>query len=819
MTRGLRRAALAVLILLGFVALLDGGVTLWLRSALPDYDRELTLPGLDADVRIARDALGIPHIVAETEQDLLFAQGWVHAQDRLWQLELFRRVAEGRLAEALGADLVDSDRFLRTVGVWRAAGQVESRLEPDARERMQAYVDGVNAWIEQHDGALPPEFVLLRIEPEPWTIRHTLAIEKLMAWDLSAYAMEIDAARAFFRFGASKAAFLVPDYPEWGTTILREGSGPRLVAGAGFGASGVRRQATETASGRDEGNDLPAFSDAGRLTPDAPFGDGIPAPARALLESMNIRLASNAWVIGGQRTASGRPILANDMHLVLRAPGVWYLVGLHGGGYDVAGMSIPGAPFVVAGHNRAVAWGFTNAMTDDADLMIERVDPADPARYVTSGGSEPFLVVTDTIRVKGRDPVLHVTRWTRHGPVLSDVTSGLGPDPVALRWAAHDPTHAVAALPRMNAARSASEFREALRWFDNPHQNVVFADTAGDFGYHMSGHVPIRGAFNMPPRLPVPGWTGEWDWTGRMPFEQHPHADASVASGYIVTANNRQLAGPDGEFVSGIWEQPFRAARIEQMIEQARAPLTTRDVHRIQLDVLDLHAIRYRDRAIDAARAAGADAFADAVTRWDARATIDSEAAALWYAWYHHLRATAGHDFWGEERALSRATVDAVLELRALPWRTDGAAAFDLLAREAATYALDHVAGRSWGDLHKGLVVHTMADVAWLDRLLGLDIGPHPLAGSSTTVNVSQWLETEFPLNAAYGPSQRHVVDMADLDGAGGFILPAGQSGIPFSRHYDDMHAAWTNGGLWRIPVEPTLAESRAVAVTWLRAD
>ncbi|HEX6589990.1 MAG TPA: penicillin acylase family protein [Longimicrobiales bacterium] len=819
MTRWLRRVALAVVVVLALVALMAGGVALWLRSALPDYEREITLSGLDGDVRIAFDELGIPHIFAGSEHDLLFAQGWVHAQDRLWQLELFRRVAEGRLAEALGADLVDSDRFLRTVGVWRAAANAEARLEPDVRERLQAYVDGVNAYLERRDGALPPEFVLLRIEPGPWTVRHTLAIEKLMAWDLSSYSMEIDAARAFFRFGAERAGYLVPAYPGWGTTILPDAGVPAAVAGADFAASGVRRQASETAGWPVQGNHPHTVADARSLTPDAPFGDPIPAAARMLLESLNTRQASNAWVIGGERTASGRPILANDMHLALRAPGVWYLVGLHGGGYDVAGMSIPGAPFVVAGHNRVVAWGFTNAMTDDADLFIERLDPADATRYLTPGGSEPFAIVVDTIRVKGGEPVAFRSRWTRNGPVISDVTGGLGADPVTLRWAAHDDTHAVAALPLMNRARSAAEFRAALRFFDNPHQNVVFADTAGDFGYHMSGHVPIRGAFNMPPRFPVPGWTGDWDWTGRMPFDQHPHADASVAAGYVVTANNRQVAGPEGEFVSAIWEQPFRAARITQMIEQAAALLTTRDVHRMQLDVLDLHALRYRDRAIAAARAANVPDFADAIAGWDARATTDSRPGALWYAWYHRMRALAGRDFWREDHALPRAALDNVLELRALPWRDDGAAAFDRLAREAVDWAVEHVAGRAWGDLHRGVIVHPLGEVAWLDRLLGLNVGPHPLAGSSTTVNVSQWLETSFPVNAAYGPSQRHVVDLADVDGAGGFVLPAGQSGIPFSRHYDDMHDAWVDGGLWRIPVDPAAAEARATAVTTLRAD
>ena len=804
MTRVLRRIAIAAGVLVALLVLVAAAGALWLRSALPDYDREVALPGIGADVRIAWDARGIPHILARSERDLLFAQGWVHAQDRLWQLELFRRVAEGRLAEVLGADLLETDRFLRSIGVWRVVADAEARLDADARARLQAYVDGVNAYIARRDGALPPEFVLLGIEPEPWTIRHTLAIERLMAWDLAAYSMEIEAARAFFRFGPEKARFLVPDYR--GTTIL----------GDADGASGVRHQASETAVAADATTRDFAPPEARRLTPDA-YSAEMPAPARMLLESMNVRMASNAWVIGGERTASGRPILANDMHLVLRAPGVWYLIGLHGGGYDVAGMSIPGAPFVVAGHNRAVAWGFTNAMTDDADLFVERLDPRDSTRYLTPGGPAPFVVLEDTIRVKGRDDaIVQRTRWTRHGPVISDVTSGLGPDPVALRWAAHDTTHAVAALAPMNRAATAAEFRAALRSFDNPHQNVVFADTAGDWGYQMAGHVPLRGARRPPPALPVPGWTGEWDWSGRLPFEEHPAADATTPAGYVVTANNRQTLDGAGALVTAQWEQPYRAARITQMIEQARAPLTTRDVHRMQLDVTDLHAVRYRPIAM---RATSTREHRELLHGWDARATTGSRAAALWYVWYHRMRALVGRDFWGEEHPVSRAVVDNVLELRALPWRADGSAEFERLAQQAMREAVDAFAGRTWGELHQGRVGHVMGEVSLLDRVLGLNVGPFPLASSTTTVNVSQWLETDFPIVSQYGPSQRHVVDMADVDGAGGFILPAGQSGIPFSPHYDDMNAAWRNGGLWRIPVDPAIAEAQAVAITRLRPE
>ncbi|HUF13689.1 MAG TPA: penicillin acylase family protein, partial [Longimicrobiales bacterium] len=665
MTPVLRRVGITLLVLVVLLLVGVGCLVAWLRTAEPDYDRTVALPGLDAEVRIIRDSLAIPHVFAATERDLLFAQGWVHAQDRLWQMEVFRRVAEGRLAEALGEDLVASDRFLRTLGIWSAAGAVEARLAADARARLQAYADGVNAFIDARTGAPPPEFLLLRIDPEPWTVRHVLAIEKLMAWDLSSYLFEIDLARAVARIGAERARWLAPDYPAWGATILQASEHP---------------------------------------SPDAPFEAAIPEGARILLESMSVRMASNAWVIGGARTASGKPILANDMHLPLRAPGIWYLIALHGAGYDIAGMSIPGVPFVVAGHNRAVAWGFTNAMTDDVDFFVERLDPADTTRYLTPDGSEPFRVIEERIRVKGRDePVVQRVRWTRHGPVISDVTAGLGDAPVALRWAAHDPSRSVAALPAMNRATSAAEFRAALREFENPHQNVVFADTAGDFGYQLSGHVPVRGARRLPPRLPVPGWTGAWDWTGRLPFEEHPAAGADVAAGYIITANNRQAAAPLADLVSGVWETPFRAMRIERMIESARAPLTAAHVHRMQLDVLDMHALRYRDRAIDAARAAGLDSIADVLAAWDARATTDSRIAPVYYAWYQKLRQHAATDLYGgEPGAMLRGAIDHVLELRALPWRAqaDGARAFARLNERAMREAVDAVAGRTWGDLH-----------------------------------------------------------------------------------------------------------------------
>ena len=464
----------------------------------------------------------------------------------------------------------------------------------------------------------------------------------------------------------------------------------------------------------------------------------------------------------------------------------------------MAGMSIPGTPFVVVGHNRAVAWGFTNAMVDDVDLFVERVDPRDTTRYLTPAGSEPFVVYHDTIRVKGSDDVVvQRVRWTRHGPVISDVTAGLGDAPVAMRWVAHDPAHTIGAVPAMNRARSAAEMREALRGFDDPHQNVVFADTAGDFGYQMTGHVPVRGARRPPPPFPVPGWTGEWDWNGRLPFEEHPAVQGASSPGYVATANNRQAAGDLGGLVTALWETPFRALRIEQMIETARAPLTTRDVHRMQLDVLDLHAVRYRDRAIDAAIAQGLDSIAKPLAAWDARATLESRSAAIYYAWYLNLRRARVR-----RSVRRRARADDAQRDRP---RDRGARAAVARGRRGRVRAAERARHARWRCRrrrpHLGRAAqrhHRPCDGRGRSARPALRprhpaASPRRLAHDGERVAVARHRAAVPP---QYGPSQRHVVDMADVDGSGGFILPAGQSGIPFSRHYRDQHRAWVEGGL-----------------------
>lgn len=762
MVRKFAWLAVAIVLLLAVVM---AGALVYVRSSRPPVDGGVTLAGLGHPVEAFRDSMGVPHLFAEDETDLLFAQGYTQAQDRLWQMELFSRVAQGRLSEVLGAGLVDTDRFLRTIGIWRAAAAQEVALDSTTLGGLKAYAAGVNAWIDGHHGALPPEFLALRFEPGEWTPRHSLAIEKIMAWDLASYDNGVQLSGAVRAVGAGRAAILQESDPPEGTTILESDAIPPPV----------------------------------------------PATAAALLDASSITRASNAWVIGGALTRSGKPILANDMHLALRAPSLWYLMALHAPGYEVAGMTLPGVPFVVAGHSRAIAWGFTNAMLDDVDLFVERPDPADASRYLTPDGSAPFETRTDTIRLRGRDePVVVEIRSTRHGPVLENVRSVGGSDVVAMRWAAHDPSTSLTAIPAMGRARDANEFVAAIAEFDNPHQNVVYADTAGGFGYAMAGRIPIRGTGRRPPVLPVPGWTGEWDWAGYAPFSAHPQVFAP-SQGYVVTANNRQVAGAAADGISAEWEMPFRAERIRQMV-RAGGPFSAADVAAMQLDVRDLLAERYRDVAVRAAERAGQHGAASELRSWNLEASENARGAALFNVWYERLRIQVQRAFYGGRPLwFPRRALNLVLDSAALPWLANGDVTLDSLASRALVEADSIVAGRTWGEVHTIGAEHALAASALLNRLLGLNIGPEPAAGSPVTVNVAHYGGGAVPLRSTYGPSQRHVADLADIDGAGGFILPTGQSGLPFDEHYDDQWPLWRRGGLWRVPLDRAAAQARAV--------
>jgi len=398
---------------------------------------------------------------------------------------------------------------------------------------------------------------------------------------------------------------------------------------------------------------------------------------------------SNSWVVGGRRSRSGKPLLANDMHLGLDAPTIFHFVGLHAPGLDVVGMGLAGTPGVVAGHTPAVAWGYTNAMVDDTDFFVERVDPTDSTRYLTPEGSEPFRMREEVVRVRGREaPETLVVRETRHGPVMTQVEARAGGEVMALRWSAHDPSTTAEAILGMNRARSAGELLDALRLFSNPHQNVVFADTAGRYGYWMAGRVPpLRNG--RPSLLPVPGWTGESDWIGHLPFEDHPHV-LDPASGVVVTANHRQSRSDVGDLIAdGSWARPYRAMRIQQLLD-AEPLHDAATLHRIQMDVGSAFVDRYKAFAVAAFRAGGLAGAADGVSAWDGRATTRSREAVLFFSLVQALRKRLRKDLYGGE--------DGYYPLSALERALDHGTVPGRVLAEAATEAAAVSRGLTWGD-------------------------------------------------------------------------------------------------------------------------
>jgi penicillin amidase len=753
--------------------------------------------GIGAPVEILFDSLGVPHIWAQSIPDAYFGQGYVHATHRLWQMELFRRVSQGRLSEIFGEAAVGTDRFLRTIGLGRAARGSLELLSPEFVSQAEAYAAGVNRALETWDGPLPPEFLLLRAEPEPWTVPLVVALEKIMAWDLAEYQAAMGMGRAREALGDSAVVDLLPEYPEWGVTIVD--GWPEAGTGQADDRVGPPPAGPVGVAGREGAQVIPPLPlDTGK----GPVFASLPEYTARFLELGSISRASNSWVVGGDRSRSGKPLLANDMHLGLDAPNIWFLVGLHAPGMDVVGMSLPGAPGVVAGHSDAVAWGFTNAYVDDSDLFLERIDPSDSSRYLTPWGSEPFQVREEVIAVRGGDDVLHTVRSTRHGPVVVEAEPGGSPEVVAWQWVGFQPARTLEAVVAMNRAPSAQAFVEALADFGNPHQNVVFADTAGDWGYWMAGRIPLR-ASGRPSSLPLPGWTGAHDWEGTVPFSQHPHV-LSPERGYVATANNAQGRDSVANLVtSGGWARPYRAGRISELIE-AREAHDAGTMADMQMDLVSRFALRYRSRVAGAFRAAGLEAEATRLEAWDGSAALSSREAALFHAWIRSMSTRLRQDFYdGGGGYFPLYMVEKVLDSRPGPDSLEV-----LAAREAATAADD----RAWGEVHTLTLDHPLSGIPVLSGLAGFGRDRIAREGSTHSLNVSWFSGSRPPFVSTHGPSQRHVVDLADLDGSGGFILPGGQSGYPRGAHAFDQLPRWLSGELWILPLSRERVEARTVA-------
>lgn len=747
------------------------------RRALPRQAGagSFTLTGLRRPVEIIRDRWGVPHIYAQTEEDLFFAQGFVHAEDRLFQMDGNRRVGLGRLSEIVGPAGLPSDRFARIFGWPRAAAaQLEGIVhDPEVLAMAQAYRDGVNAFIGQH--RWPIEYSLLAFKPEPWRILDSVGWGTVLAWGLSVnWETELMRVALIEQLGPAKADDLTPAYHDTYPTIL-----PDTQMGARLAAAMMKAyyQATE-------------YLPLGNL----PTGPG---------------LGSNNWVVSGQWTASGRPILANDPHLPPVFPTLWYENHLEGGRYQVTGFTMPGIPGVIIGHNQQVAWGITNAFPDVQDIYIERFHPSDPTLYEVDGQWQKAEITSERIKVRGRPAITEQVIYTRHGPLISSLIPG-EKRALALRWTGHEPTNHLRALFEANRAADWPAFRDGLRHWGFPSQNVVYADVAGNIGYTMPGVVPIRaGGEGL---VPAPGWDSGYDWTGWIPFEELP-VRHNPAEGLIVTANNCVVGDGYRYLLTSEWLPSHRADRISEMLKAIQGQ-SLADHVRVQTDTVSVLARRFLAVALPLLeQARPADPLLALLRGWDGDMRADSPAATLYFSLLTHFIQAIFKQAVGPLTELllgrgrrsefpSNPFHEMAYEL-AVRWLEQGApdwigevqtmlpAAYDQAITAVKKKLGADPAGWQWGKVHRIEFRHP------LSRLPGLGRWWKPLTlpagGDGHSVNQAD-MTPQFPPEPVHIiASCRMVLDVGEWDNSLS-ALPGGQSGQFASPHYQDSLKEWLAG-------------------------
>jgi penicillin amidase len=518
----------------------------WFRHAihesLPQFSGQVVVSGIKQKIEIIRDFYGVPHIYAQNEPDLYFGLGYAMAQDRLWQMEFHRRLGHGRLSEIFGEDFIEADRFFRLLS---AAG-INKQFPDELAFLTHSFADGINAYLTTHRDRLPLEFKLLRYTPEPWAPDDYLAILKVVNWGLSlGWSVDLTAGKILEKVGETKFKEAFPVWPDDSAVIVPQESkiSSHLSESILATLSAVRK-----------------------------------------LASIASAAASNNWAVSGSRSVSGKPILANDPHLMLANPSFWWEAHIVCPTINVSGFAIAGVPGIPMGHNHHVAWGVTNVMVDDADFFIEKINPDNPRQYLYKGRWEDMRVVEETIRIKGKDPVNIEIGLTRHGPILTEIKEGSEPRAISVKWAFNDGLQPAKANYLLVKATDVNEVKAALKYWELPSQNFVFADTSGNIGYWCSATVPIRSKGDG--LLPVPGWSGEYEWKGYVPFEKRPHI-INPEGGFIATANNKVTAENYPHFIGHYWEPSDRITRIRQLLD-TRKKLSVEDIKRMQQDVYNV---------------------------------------------------------------------------------------------------------------------------------------------------------------------------------------------------------------------------------------
>jgi penicillin amidase len=829
-----------VKIALFFLILLSGLTVLavyWtFYRPMPERQATIELSDLREPVQIKWDAYGVPHIYAENKPDLYQAVGYTHAQDRLWQMTVAQMAAQGRFAEFLGEDLVAIDKLQRTIGIWRTAREMEAQLSDSTRQMLQAYADGVNQYVALHPKALPIQFSLSGMEPITWTPTHSLALARLMAWQLNiAWKTELTYTQLLEKLSADQFKELFPD-PAIASTV----PSPSDTTGD---SSNVSSDSTELSAAST--SKIPSNTAAGRTnsladnTKASAESGSFSAEIQPLLQTqrryeklMNIRgihTGSNAWAVAGSKTTSGKPMLAGDPHLGLSIPGQWYEVHLNLNGRNLSGATLPGAPSVILGQNDALAWSFTNVMLDDTDFFEESLHPQDSSRYLLDSLSaepvyEEFTVQREVIKVKGGDDHIFSRRLTKHGPVISGVfpseqrTDGQDKT-ITMQWTGQQPGRELQALQAMGWANNLSSFRDAVTDFNNPAQNIIYADTAGNIGLFTAARVPIRDGNPITVR---PGWQPEMDWQGFIEQDELP-ALLNPEKGWVANANNPVAEDDFSYYLSIYWQPSSRYQRIEQYL-QADDEFSTEAFRAIQNDVFSGYARSATALVLPMLKSSPDSSFSTAINyleNWDYTYGKSETAASVFDVFLLRLTENTLKDEMGDELYRNFISYSAKPARIMLDFLENDSRFFDNttteiketeedVIRESMSETIRFLRGRfgsnpaewRWENLHtitlKPPLFSRAADDSTASGTLQLIVdnvlskGPYPAEGNNMTINNGEYLWTD-PYDMVVGPSIRRIVDFSDMKRTHS-IIPGGQSGNPLSGYYNDQTPGWLNG-------------------------
>lgn len=756
---------------------------------LPDYNANIELEGLNEPVQIYWSSYGVPHIYASNKHDLYMAVGYVHAQDRRWQMTISQLAAQGRFAEFFGKDLLPIDRFQRTIGFWRIAKKMEAQLSDSTKAMLRAYADGVNAYVANHNKALSIQFALADMKPIRWTPAHSLAVARLMAWELNiAWKTELTYSMILEKVGLSGFRELFPGAPQ----------PPRL----------------------------PLSADTASLSSIAlPLLDTYHS-YQALMGNNGYATGSNAWAVSGDRTMNGRPLLAGDPHLGLTIPGTWYEVHLNLNGENLAGATMPGAPFIVLGQNDALAWSLTNAMLDDTDFYHESVHPQDSSRYLLDSLAgeaiyEDFKIQREVVKIKNADDVTFRRRLTKHGPVISDVypaQSMVNHKIITMRWTGQELTRELQALEAMGWAGSLQEFQQAAQMFKVPAQNVIYADTAGNIGRFTLAIAPRRSGNPVTIRN---GWNPQLDWQGYQTYSELPQV-VNPQRGWVANANN-SIGNNSSTYLSIYWQPESRYQRIREYLQQ-KSRFSTQAFQIMQLDTYSGYARTMSSFILPVLEKQSDPLLSTAVNylqNWGYEYSRSQTAASIMDVFLMHLSRNLFQDEMGSAIYKNYITYSGKPARTLINAVRNGSSFFDDIntpIREnreeiivksmsqalrflQSTYGTEASEWR-WGNIHTitleppffGRAAQTRGSSPLLKLITEnvLSEDTHPAPGHAMSINNGEYLWTD-PYKMVLGPSIRRIVDLSQPRQSLS-IMPGGQSENPFSDFYNDQTRHWLNG-------------------------